>query len=47
MTANTIQGGGGKHYTLDSNVAIAKAITINTSVQISGQITVTTAGTEV
>lgn len=47
MTANTIQGGDGKHYTLDSGVAVVRSLTVPTSVQISGQITVTTAGTEV
>lgn len=48
MTAETIQGGGGKHYTLESSVAQVRSITIPTSgVQITGQITITTAGTQV
>jgi hypothetical protein len=47
MTADTIQGGGGKHYTLENSVAQVRALTVNTGVQVSGQITVTTAGTEV
>lgn len=47
MTASTIEGGANKHYTLDSTVAQVRAITIPTNVQITGQITVTTAGTPV
>ena len=47
MTANTILGGDGKHYTPDNSVAQVRSLTVPSTVQMSGQITVTTAGTEV